>query len=46
MPDKPIHVLLVEDSIGDARLLAQHPELAAHYAAWAGELPRAEQEHG
>ncbi|WP_416400375.1 acyltransferase [Alicycliphilus denitrificans] len=31
---------------GDARLLAQHPELAAHYAAWAGELPRAEQEHG
>ncbi|WP_087744364.1 MULTISPECIES: acyltransferase [unclassified Acidovorax] len=29
---------------GDARLLAQHPELATHYAAWAGELPRAPQE--
>jgi len=29
----------------DARLLEQHPELAAHYAAWAGELPRAPQEH-
>ena len=24
----------------DARLLEQHPELARHYAAWAGELPR------
>ncbi|QPF72712.1 acyltransferase [Roseateles sp. DAIF2] len=24
----------------DAVLLAQHPELAAHYEAWAGELPR------
>lgn len=23
----------------DAALLAQHPEMAAHYAAWAGELP-------
>ena len=23
----------------DARLLAQHPELAEHYLAWAGELP-------
>lgn len=23
----------------DARLLRQHPELAAHYQAWAGELP-------
>ena len=31
---------------GVLSLLAQHPELAAHYAAWAGELPRAEQEHG
>jgi acetyltransferase-like isoleucine patch superfamily enzyme len=31
---------------GDARLLAQHPELADHYAAWAGELPRAEPGHG
>ena len=31
---------------GDARLLAQHPELAPHYAAWAGELPRAEAGHG
>ena len=30
--------------MGDARLLAQHPELAVHYAAWAGELPRAPQE--
>lgn len=30
----------------DAQLLAQHPELAAHYAAWAGELPRAEPRHG
>lgn len=30
----------------DARLLAQHPELAGHYAAWAGELPSVEQEHG
>ncbi|WP_313759817.1 acyltransferase [Diaphorobacter nitroreducens] len=30
----------------DARLLTQHPELAAHYAAWAGELPRAEPGHG
>ena len=24
----------------DAELLRQHPELAAHYQAWAGELPR------
>lgn len=24
---------------GDAKLLAQYPELAAHYQAWAGELP-------
>lgn len=31
---------------GDARLLAQHPELAPHYAAWAGEQPRAEPGHG
>lgn len=31
---------------GDARLLAQHPELAPHYAAWAGELPRTEPGHG
>lgn len=31
---------------GDARLLAQHPELAAHYAAWAGEPPWKEPEHG
>jgi acetyltransferase-like isoleucine patch superfamily enzyme len=31
---------------GDFRLLAQHPELAPHYAAWAGELPRAEPGHG
>lgn len=31
---------------GDARLLAQHPELAPHYAAWAGELPRTESGHG
>ncbi|MGD9773187.1 acyltransferase [Diaphorobacter sp.] len=30
---------------GDFRLLAQHPELAPHYAAWAGELPRAEPGH-
>jgi acetyltransferase-like isoleucine patch superfamily enzyme len=30
--------------MGDARLLAQHPELAVHYATWAGELPRAPQE--
>ena len=28
----------------DARLLEQHPELAVHYAAWAGELPRTPQE--
>ena len=28
----------------DARLLEQHPELAGHYAAWAGELPRTPQE--
>ncbi|MFY7864993.1 acyltransferase [Roseateles sp.] len=26
----------------DAKLLAQYPELAPHYQAWAGELPRAE----
>ena len=25
----------------DAALLAQYPEMAAHYSAWAGELPRA-----
>ncbi|MFN4118512.1 acyltransferase [Acidovorax sp.] len=25
----------------DATLLAQHPEMAVHYAAWAGELPAA-----
>lgn len=25
--------------VRDAALLAQHPELAAHYQAWAGELP-------
>lgn len=31
---------------GDARLLAQHPELAPHYAAWAGELPLKEAVHG
>ena len=31
---------------GDARLLAQHPELAGQYAAWAGELPRMESGHG
>ncbi|WP_119966746.1 acyltransferase [Simplicispira lacusdiani] len=31
---------------GDARLLAQHPELAAHYAAWAGELPLKKAGHG
>ena len=31
---------------GDARLLVQHPELAPHYAAWAGEQPRAEPGHG
>ena len=30
----------------DAQLLARHPELASHYAAWAGELPRAEPGHG
>jgi len=30
----------------DALLLARHPELAPHYAAWAGELPRAEAGHG
>lgn len=30
----------------DAQLLEQHPELAAHYAAWAGELPRREPTHG
>ena len=28
----------------DARLLEQHPELAVHYAAWAGELPRTPKE--
>ena len=28
----------------DARLLEQYPELAVHYAAWAGELPRTPQE--
>ena len=28
----------------DARLLEQHPELATHYAAWAGELPRPDTE--
>ena len=28
----------------DARLLEQHPALAVHYAAWAGELPRTPQE--
>ena len=31
---------------GDARLLAQHPELAPHYAAWAGDLPLKEAGHG
>ncbi|MEJ6008165.1 acyltransferase [Paucibacter sp. AS339] len=25
---------------GDAKLLAQYPELAPHYQAWAGELPK------
>lgn len=30
----------------DALLLAQHPELAPHYAAWAGELPLTEAGHG
>ena len=30
----------------DAQLLAQHPELAPHYADWAGELPRTEPGHG
>lgn len=29
----------------DARLLAQHPELTAHYLAWAGELPTAPSEN-
>ena len=28
----------------DARLLEQYPELAVHYAAWAGELPRTPKE--
>ena len=27
--------------IGDAKLLARHPELAEHYYAWAGQLPDA-----
>ena len=31
---------------GDARLLEQHPELAPHYAAWAGDLPLKEAGHG
>ncbi len=31
---------------GDARLLAQHPELAPHYTAWAGDLPLKEAGHG
>jgi len=31
---------------GDARLLAQHPELAPHYAALAGELPLKKAGHG
>lgn len=31
---------------GDAHLLAQHPELAPHYAAWAGEQSLTEPEHG
>lgn len=30
----------------DALLLRQHPDLAAHYAAWAGELPPGAREHG
>ncbi|KQW26014.1 acyltransferase [Acidovorax sp. Root402] len=32
--------------LGDAQLLERHPELASHYAAWAGELPLAEPVHG
>ena len=30
----------------DAQLLGQHPELAPHYTAWAGELPCTEPGHG
>lgn len=41
----PAHVIGDVRS-GDARLLAQHPELAPHYAAWAGELPLMEAGHG
>ena len=39
-------VLIGDVRTGDARLLAQHPELAGQYAAWAGELPRMESGHG
>ena len=42
--------VFVQGDIGDtalvARLLAQHPELAPHYAAWAGDLPLKEAGHG
>ena len=39
-------VVIGDVRTGDARLLAQHPELASHYAAWAGELPLKEAGHG
>lgn len=42
VPARPVGDVRVRD----ARLLAQHPDMAAHYAAWAGELPRAEPGHG
>jgi len=39
-------VVIGDVRTGDARLLAQHPELESHYAAWAGELPLKEAGHG
>lgn len=39
-------VVIGDVRMGDVRLLAQHPELAPHYAAWAGELPMKEAGHG
>ena len=42
VPARPVGDVRVRD----IRLLAQHPDMAAHYAAWAGELPRAESGHG